>query len=116
MGELGPFQIGLQTKKDQADDALKVVNETLAKFMENGVSDKELKAAKSNIIGGFPMRIDSNSKILDYLSIIGFYKLPANYLDDFNKQVAKVSTAQIKEAFNRRIKPADFVSVTVGAQ
>ena len=116
MGELGPFQIGLQTKKDQADDALKVVNETLAKFMQNGVSDKELKAAKSNIIGGFPMRIDSNSKILDYLSIIGFYKLPANYLDDFNKQVAKVSTAQIKEAFNRRIKPADFVSVTVGAQ
>ncbi len=116
MGELGPFQIGLQTKKEQADDALKVVNETLLKFMQNGVTDKELKAAKSNIIGGFPMRIDSNSKILDYLSIIGFYKLPANYLDDFNKQVAKVTAAQIKEAFNRRVKPADFVSVTVGAQ
>ena len=116
MGELGPFQIGLQTKKDQADDAMKVVNETLAKFMKNGVSDKELKAAKSNIIGGFPMRIDSNSKILDYLSIIGFYKLPANYLDDFNKQVAKVTTAQIKEAFNRRVKPDNFVSITVGAQ
>ena len=116
MGELGPFQIGLQTKKDQADDAMKVVNETLAKFMQNGVTDKELKAAKSNIIGGFPMRIDSNSKILDYLSIIGFYKLPANYLDDFNKQVAKVTTAQIKEAFNRRVKPDNFVSITVGAQ
>ena len=116
MGELGPFQIGLQTKKDQADDAMKVVNETLAKFMKNGVSDKELKAAKSNIIGGFPMRIDSNSKILDYLSMIGFYKLPANYLDDFNKQVAKVTTAQIKEAFNRRVKPDNFVSITVGAQ
>ena len=116
MGELGPFQIGLQTKKDQADDAMKVVNETLAKFMQNGVTDKELKAAKSNIIGGFPMRIDSNNKILDYLSIIGFYKLPANYLDDFNKQVAKVTTAQIKEAFNRRVKPDNFVSITVGAQ
>ena len=116
MGELGPFQIGLQTKKEQAGDALKVVNETLAKFMQNGVTEKELKAAKSNIIGGFPMRIDSNSKILDYLSLIGFYKLPMTYLEDFNKQVAKVTTAQVKEAFNRRIKPPDFVSVTVGAQ
>ena len=116
MGELGPFQIGLQTKKEQAGDALKVVNETLAKFMQNGVTEKELKAAKSNIIGGFPMRIDSNSKILDYLSLIGFYKLPMTYLEDFNKQVAKVTTAQVKEAFNRRIKPTDFVSVTVGAQ
>jgi len=79
------------------------------------VTDKELKAAKSNIIGGFPMRIDSNNKILDYLSIIGFYQLPMTYLDDFNKEVAKVSTAQIKDAFNRRVKPANFVAVTVGA-
>ncbi len=115
MGELGPFQIGLQTKKEQAGDALKVVNETIAKFMQNGVTEKELKAAKSNIIGGFPMRIDSNNKILDYLSIIGFYQLPRTYLDDFNKEVAKVSTAQIKDAFNRRVKPANFVAVTVGA-
>ncbi|MES2500195.1 MAG: pitrilysin family protein [Pseudomonadota bacterium] len=116
MGELGPFQIGLQTKKEQANDALKVVNETLAKFMQNGVTEKELKAAKSNIIGGFPMRIDSNNKILDYLGVIGFYKLPLTYLEDFNKEVNRVTTAQIKDAFNRRIKPDHFVSVIVGGE
>ena len=116
MAELGPFQIGLQTKKDQAGEALKVVNATVAKFIQSGVTEKELKAAKDNIIGGFPMRIDSNGKILDYLSVIGFYKLPMTYLDDFNKQVALVTTKQIKEAFARRVKPENFVSVTVGAQ
>jgi zinc protease len=114
MGELGPFQIGLQTKKDQAEAATKVVKETLEKFLKNGVTEAELKAAKANIIGGFPMRIDSNGKILDYLAVIGFYKLPLNYLDEFNKNVAKVTTAQIKEAFNRRIKPENFVTVIVG--
>ena len=115
MSELGPFQIGLQTKKDQAGEALKVVNATVAKYIQGGPTEKELKAAKDNITGGFPMRIDSNGKILDYLSVIGFYKLPMTYLDDFNKSVAKVTTKQIKEAFQRRIKPQDFVSVTVGA-
>ncbi len=114
MAELGPFQIGLQTKKDQADAALKLVRETLNKFLKDGVTESELKAAKANIIGGFPMRIDSNSKILDYLAMIGFYKLPLNYLDEYNSNVAKVTTAQIKEAFNRRIKPEDFVTVIVG--
>lgn len=114
MAEPGPFQIGLQTKKDQAEAATKVVKETLDKFLKNGVTESELKAAKANITGGFPMRIDSNSKILDYLAVIGFYKLPLNYLDEFNKNIAKVTTAQIKDAFNRRIKPENFVTVIVG--
>ncbi len=114
MAELGPFQIGLQTKKDQANAALKLVHQTLDKFLKDGVTEKELIAAKANIIGGFPMRIDSNGKILDYLSVIGFYKLPLNYLDEYNKKVASVTTAQIKEAFNRRLKPENFVTVIVG--
>ena len=116
MAQPGPFQIGLQTKKEQAEDALKVVNETLAKFLKDGVTEKELKAAKDNITGGFPLRLDSNAKILDYLNVIGFYGLSYTYLDEFNKNVSKVTAAQIKDAFNRRIKPESFVTVVVGAQ
>lgn len=116
MAEQGPFLVGLQTKKEQANEALKVVNETLNHFMQNGVTEKELKAAKSNITGGFPMRIDSNRKILGYLAMIGFYKLPLTYLDDFNHEVSKVTTQQIKDAFNRRIKLNNFASVIVGAE
>ena len=115
LSQLGPFQIGLQTKREQTGQALALVRETLRKFIENGPTAKELKAAKDNIIGGFPLRIDSNGKILDYLAVIGFYRLPLNYLDDFNQQVAKVSTAQIQQAFQRRIKPDKMVTVVVGA-
>jgi zinc protease len=116
MAALGQFQIGLQTKKDQADAALSVVRETLDEFMKSGVTENELKAAKQNLVGGFPMRIDSNSKILDYLALIGFYKLPLDYLDTFNDNVNKVTAAQIKEAFNRRIQTDKMVTVIVGAQ
>lgn len=115
MEELGPFKIGFQTKKAQTAEALKVINETLKAFLDGGVTEEELKAAKSNITGGFPMRLDSNRKILGYIAMIGFYKLPLTYLEDFNQQVNNVTAAQIKEAFNRRVKPADFVSVVVGA-
>ena len=72
----GAFQIGLQTKKEQVGEALRVVRETLQSFVRQGVTEKELLAAKQNIIYGFPLRIDSNGKILDYLSLIGFYNLP----------------------------------------
>jgi zinc protease len=114
MAELGPFQIGLQTKTEQAADALKVVHETLDKFMREGVTEAELNAAKQNIIGGFPLRLDSNSEILNYLAVIGFYHLPLTYLDDFSKHISQVTTAQIKDAFNRRIKTDKMVTIVVG--
>jgi zinc protease len=114
MAELGPFQIGLQTKREQSAEAMKVVEQTLDKFMQGGVTEAELLAAKQNITGGFPLRLDSNSKILDYLAVIGFYKLPLTYLEDFNKNVNGVTTAQIKDAFNRRIDTHKLVTVVVG--
>ena len=114
MADLGPFQIGLQTKREQSAEAMKVVEQTLDKFMQGGVTEGELIAAKQNITGGFPLRLDSNSKILDYLAVIGFYKLPLTYLEDFNKNVNNVTTAQIKDAFNRRIDTHKLVTVVVG--
>ncbi|HMK14872.1 MAG TPA: pitrilysin family protein [Burkholderiales bacterium] len=113
--QTGPFQVGLQTKKEQADEALKVVRETLRNFIAKGPTERELTAAKQNLIGGFPLRIDSNKKILEYLAIIGFYRLPLTYLDDFVPKVEKVTVTQIKSAFQRRIDPDNMVTVIVGA-
>jgi zinc protease len=111
----GAFQIGLQTKKEQAEEALQLARKTLADFIAKGPTEKELLAAKQNIIGGFPLRIDSNRKILDYLSIIGFYDLPLTYLDDFTRNIDKVTVAQIRETFARHIDPQAMATVIVGA-
>jgi zinc protease len=115
LSQPGPFQLGLQTKKDQAGEALAVARSTLDEFIAKGVTDQELKAAKDNLIGGFPLRIDSNKKIHEYIAMIGFYQLPLTYLDDFTKKVEKVTAAQIKEAFQQRIRTGDLVTVVVGA-
>lgn len=115
MQQPGAFQIGLQTRKDQADEALKIVNETLQQFIAKGVTEKELLAAKQNIINGFPLRIDSNKKILDYLSVIGFYHLPLAYLDEFTDRINKVTVADIHAAFKRKINPQKMATVIVGA-
>ncbi|HLP98696.1 MAG TPA: pitrilysin family protein [Sideroxyarcus sp.] len=115
MQQPGAFQIGLQTKKEQADESLRLVRQTLRTFVDKGVTEKELRAAKQNIIGSFPLRIDSNKKILDYLSVIGFYELPLTYLDDFTVRVKKVTTKQVRDAFKRRIDPDALATVIVGA-
>jgi len=113
--QAGAFQIGLQTKKDQANEALQIVRHTLAEFVAKGPTAQELRAAKQNIVGGFPLRIDSNRKILDYLSVIGFYDLPLNYLDAFPRRIEQVSVAQVRAALARHIDPAAMATVIVGA-
>ena len=112
--EQGPFEIGLQTKKEQADEALALTQNTLAEFITSGPTEKELVAAKQNIVGGFPLRLDSNKKILGYLAVIGFYDLPLTYLDDYIVAVEKVTVTEIKQAFQRRINPGGMITVVVG--
>lgn len=113
--EAGPFQIGLQTRKEQADEALKLVQGVVADYVAKGPTAAELKAAKDNLAGGFALRIDNSRKILDNLAVIGFYGLPLDYLDQWVANVERVSLADVRSAFARRIKPAEFATVVVGA-
>jgi zinc protease len=111
----GPFVIGLQTRRDQAGEALGVVRTTLAEFLAQGPTADELAKAKQNLVGGFALRIDSNRKIVENLAAIGFYDLPLTYLDDFTANVEKVSIDDIRRAFARHVDPARMVTVVVGA-
>lgn len=113
--ERGPFVIGLQTRRDQAVEALAVVRKTLSDFLAGGPTEDELSKAKQNIIGGFALRIDSNRKIVENLAAIGFYDLPLTYLEDFTVSVEKVAVDEIKRAFARHVDPARMVTVIVGA-
>ena len=112
----GPFLIGMQTQREQAQQALDVTRATLREFLARGPTEEELIAAKKNIIGSFPLRIDSNRDIHGYLAVIGFYRLPLTYLDDYIKNVEKVTVADIRSAFSRRIDPERMVTVVVAGE
>ncbi len=114
MAQQGPFMLGFQTRNDQRDEALAVLRQTLAEFVEKGPTEKELKAAKNNIVSGFPLRVASNSKISEYLAVIGFYDLPLDYLQRFTGKVEAVTVEQIRDAWQRRIHPQRMVTVVVG--
>ncbi len=109
----GPFEIGLQTKREQAGAALKLTNDVLAGFMKGGPTEAELAAAKKNLIDGMALRIDSNAKLLGYLSTIGFFGLPLTYIDDFPAKVGEVTVKAVREAFARHVKPENLVTVIV---
>lgn len=111
----GAFTIGMQTRPDQTAQAVKVSTDVLERFVEQGPTEAELKAAKDNLIGGFALRIDSNRKLLDNIANIAWNNLPLDYLDTWTRQVDRVTVADVKAAFARKLQPARMVVVTVGA-
>ncbi|MDO9384991.1 MAG: pitrilysin family protein [Hyphomicrobiaceae bacterium] len=111
----GAFTVGLQTRPDQAAQATEVARQVIAKFVAEGPTTAELQAARDNLIGGFPLLIDSNGKLLGNLANIAWNDLPLNYLDTWTAQIAKVTAADIRAAFARKLQPEKMLTVTVGA-
>jgi zinc protease len=114
MRQPGPFVMGAQTKNTQADEAIGVMRDTLRRFATEGPSEAQLTAAKQNLSGGFPLKVDSNKEIVQYIAMIGFYGLPLDWLDTLVDKIQAVTVAQVRDAFQRRIDPDDLLVVTVG--
>jgi zinc protease len=110
----GPYIVGLQTRNTRAAEALELLHATLTQFVQQGPTVAQLDAAKKNIIGGFPLRIASNEKILEYVAMIGFYELPLDYLKTFSERIEAVTVADVREVFARHIRPKRLLTVTVG--
>lgn len=109
----GPFTIGLETKRAQADDALAVVNEVMGGFLKRGPTVVQLKAAQDNIAGGFALRIDSNSKLAANLGVMAFYGLPTDWLERYPARVRALTPEAVREAFRKHVSPERLVTVRV---
>ena len=106
--------VGLQTRADQAGQAADLSLQTIENFVAIGPTEEELQLSKSSIIGGFPLRIDSNRDILGYLSLIGYYKLPLDYLSTFAEHISAVTQKDVRAAYQRRLQLHDMITVIVG--
>jgi zinc protease len=113
MRQPGPWLVGLSTKNKSAMQAKKVVNQTIKAFMK-GFDEKHLQAIKDNLVGGFPLRIDSNGKIIGYITMIGFYDLPLNYLEEFPKAISALSKQDVLDAWQRHMDLKSMKSIMVG--
>ena len=112
----GAFVIGLQTRPDQAQQAVQLTREVLARFVAEGPTEAELRAAKDNLIGGFALRIDSNRKLLANVVNIAWNDLPLDYLEHWTERVQALTVADIRAAMQRKLQPGRMVTVIVGAQ
>jgi len=110
----GAFTIGLETRPDQAKQALDVARSVLNEFVTQGPTPEELKDAQDHLIGGFALLIDSNRKLLGNVANMAWNDLPLDYLDTWTQRVGAVTVADIRRAFARVLQPERQVTVVLG--
>jgi len=110
----GPFLMVAQTKNSQAEQAIAVMRETLERFIEQGPDRDEFDKAKQNLVGGFPLQVSSNKKIVEYIAMMGFYDYPLDWLNTLTDKLNAVTLEQVRDAFRRRVDPQALTGVVVG--
>lgn len=110
----GPFLIALQTKSASTEEALQLSKKILMNFVTNGPTEKQLQAAKQNLIENFPLTLSSNQNILDLVSKVAFYHRPLDFLTTYPEKISVVTQMDVKKAFQKNINLNKLVTVVVG--
>ena len=110
----GPFQIGLQTRNDQTEQALAAIDQVLSQFIEQGPTPQQLADAKRQLIGHSLFSNASNAGIAGQLGSVGFYQLPIDSVFKTQHKIQQVTVEQVKDAFQRHLNPVELSIITVG--
>lgn len=111
----GPFQISLQTRNDQTEQALQAIHQVLTQFVERGPTAQQLADAKRQLIGHSLFANASNAGIVGQLGSVGFYGLPIESVFNTQQQIQSVTLEQVKSAFQHYLDPEELAIITVGA-
>lgn len=82
--------------------------------IHKGVTDDEIRFAKSSLIKNFPLRFESYSQIASNLSLLAIHDLPLNYFNYYLENINRVSIEEINAAAVNNIKVEELSIVLVG--
>jgi zinc protease len=110
----GAFLVSLQTRNATAGQALTSVLKELHRIRQNPVTDQELAEAKAYLIGSFPLRFDTTSKLAEVLSLVELHRLGLNYFSDYPNWIGQVTKDDVLRVARQYLHPDQYALVVVG--
>jgi len=110
----GAFIIGSYTRNETTVKAIDLALEVLAKLHKEGVTEAELKSAKSYIKGQFPPEIEASSQLARRIAGNEFYGIDDNDVNQMEARVDAVTPEMAKAAIQKHYPENDLVFVLIG--
>ncbi len=109
----GPFEIVMQTKNASVGDAIARARQEVQRMRDEPVSVEELDEARRYLTGSYPLRLDSNAKIADFIAQTWFFGLGTDYADVYITRVNAVSREDVQRVARQYLQPERFIEVIV---
>jgi zinc protease len=109
----GSFQIVLQTKNNSAREAITLARDQMERIRKEMVSEKELEEAQKYLIGSFPMRLDTQGKLANFLLQVEYYGLGLDYPARYPKLIQSVSREEVLRVVQKYLHPDNYIMVIV---
>ncbi|HUR66056.1 MAG TPA: pitrilysin family protein [Chitinophagaceae bacterium] len=110
----GDFEFSSGIRADATDSALFEVMKELKNFRENGISEAELTFMKSSLGQRDARSYETGLQKASFIGRILNYNLPANYVDQQNKILAKLTKAEIDAVAKKMLRPEKMNILLVG--
>lgn len=111
----GPFVTTVTVKPESRDAAVASTLDEIVRFLQTGLTEKELKEEKSSRIGKFQVDLASNAGIAQALDAAVYYGLGIDYLDRFPALVLSITKEKADAEFRKRVHPDRFTIVSAGS-
>jgi zinc protease len=88
----GPLHMGgTSTKNERAAESLSIIESEITSLAQDGPNEEELDIAKKYLIGSYPLRFDTSTKLAGQLNHMQVESLGRDYMDRRNGLVAAVT-------------------------
>jgi len=109
----GSFEILLQTKNASAREAISLALQQMERIRKEPVSEKELESAKKYLIGSFPMRLNTQAKLANFLSQVEYYGLGLDYPEKYPTLIQSATREEVLRVAQKYLHPEKYILVVV---
>jgi zinc protease len=110
----GPFEIFSFTKNETTTPALDLALQVLDKLHKDGVTEQQLKSAKSYIKGQYPPTIETSGQLVRRIVVNEFYGLGDDEVNQLEARIDAVTPAIAKQVIDKHFPSENLVFVLIG--
>jgi zinc protease len=106
--------LSFATDATKVAKALRLIDENLQKIRATPVSETEFTDAQRYLVDSWPLRLDSNAKLLAMMSLMQNEGLGIDYLEIWPKRLGAVQYADLQRVAQRLLTPETMSLIVVG--